>query len=155
MKGSALRNGSVELATLQDSTGKVTLEFAHPIYDTERQVVSADAYLKNISKDTLKMPLELRVLSLRSPIGEPTLVNPANGIVGAGAILDFSGAVDRGVLSPGERTRPKRVEFRLGNARWPPNARLAASEMSRLLQMNVRVFAEVEPAKDRSEKSNK
>src|SRR4029453_6456522 len=80
---------------------------------TPTGLLSLDATLTNISTAPLSAPLKVRVVGLRTGSGSATIANSDNRHPGTGAVWDFSGLVERGVLKPGEKTHAKRFEFRL------------------------------------------
>jgi hypothetical protein len=140
--GAAVVNGSKELQTLADVTDKVTLDFRNSKFDRATGTVSIDAYLGNTSDVTLHEPILLRVLSLDSKIGKPTIENADNHEPGPGAVWDFSNTVankDVG-LARGEVSKSKRLSFRLTDVRWqgdPPSA----DDLKQFVSFEAKAFA--------------
>ncbi len=115
--GAAAKNGSADLAVLQDVTPKLSLSVANTRYERSTNQLTFLVSLKNTSKDTVRAPLKLRVLQLKSDIGVPALVGGDNGRPGAGAILDFSPLLHHGVLLPDSASDAKRLVFWLTDLR--------------------------------------
>jgi hypothetical protein len=118
--GAAVVNGAKELETLADVTDKVTLDFRNSEFDRATGAVSMDAYLGNTSDATMHEPILLRILSVDSKIGKPTIENANNHEPGPGAVWDFSDAVaNKNIgLAAGEVSKPIRLNFRLTDVRW-------------------------------------
>ncbi|MBI1872266.1 MAG: exo-alpha-sialidase [Acidobacteria bacterium] len=113
----AVRNGSKDLAALDDVTAKVTLDVTDTTYDRSTKTVVMRARLKNTSKDTVHGPVNVRVIALQSDVGVPTIVNATNGAAGLGAVWDFSPLVKSGELKPDEVSDPLELRFRLDDVR--------------------------------------
>jgi hypothetical protein len=109
VNGKAIRNGSTELADLDDISGKVTLKFGDTQYDPGTKTVSGQAFLVNTSDDTLLAPLVVRVLGFEN--GTPEIVDADNHQSGQGALWDFSSVVPGNKLEPGKTSRGKHIEF--------------------------------------------
>lgn len=138
--GRAIRNGSEELARLQDVTGLVTLDYSNVTYDPKSGAVSFDATMTNTSKSAISGPIKIRVIRLSPGSGTVAIVNADNHATGPGAIWDFTPLVPGGVLRPGENTGIKRLEFRFAGLR--PFRRLANGYPARdLLAIESKVFA--------------
>jgi hypothetical protein len=124
--GSAVVNGAPQLARLADVTDDVTLDFKDAKYDRQTGELSVDAYLGNTSDKALKPPLYIRVLSLDSKIGAPTIKNASNNQTREGAVWDFSSELPNknSGLPPGKVCSPKRLVFHLADVHWgddPPS----------------------------------
>lgn len=117
VNGKATRNGSAELADLEDVSDKVMIEFTNPRYDRAKSTVLADISLSNTSKATLVGPIKVRVLSLTSEFGKPGIVNADNQELRSGAVWDFTALLTNQALKPGETSKDKRVEFSLTDVR--------------------------------------
>jgi len=113
VRGSAIVNGSPDLATLKDLDSKVTLDYGPVQFDRAKGTAWVEASIRNISQDTLQGPLKLKLLSLVSEIGVSEVTNADNHEVRRGAIWDFSELLPSGKLLPGEQTKQKRLEFHL------------------------------------------
>lgn len=126
VSGDAVKNGSAELAALEDVTGNVRLELTNVVHDRARGTITADARLTNTSKRPLPLPLTARVIDLSSDVGVPDIVASDNGASGAGAVWRFgpgsaasgaSGGASGAVLEPEKSTASRRLVFRLGEVR--------------------------------------
>jgi hypothetical protein len=113
----AVRNGSKDLADLDDVTTKVTLDVTGTTYDRSTRTVVMRARVKNTSKDTVRGPVKVRVIALQSDAAVPTIVNATNQIAGPGAVWDFSPAVKSGELKPDEASDPLELRFKLDDIR--------------------------------------
>jgi hypothetical protein len=112
--GEAVPNGSPELAALDDLSDRAVVEIFSPALDRASGLLTADVRLKNTSGSTIKGPLKLRVLTLRSTAANSAAVVGAdNGLTGAGAIWDFTTLIPAAGLGPGNFSGPKRLTFRL------------------------------------------
>lgn len=126
VNGSAVVNGEPQFARLQDVTDDVTLDFKNAKYDRQTGELSVDAYLGNTSDKTLKPPLFIRVLSLGSKIGSPTVENAFNKKTREGAVWDFTPELPDKTngLPPEKVSAPKRLVFHLADVHWggdPPS----------------------------------
>ncbi|MEO8430653.1 MAG: sialidase family protein [Acidobacteriota bacterium] len=120
--GQAVRNGSPELAALENVTGSVRLELTNVVHDRVHGTIAADARLTNVSKRPVPLPLTARVLDLSSDVGVPDIVASDNGAVGAGALWKFGqpsgdSLGSTNVLEPGKSTPSRRIVFRLSELR--------------------------------------
>ena len=111
--GTVARNGSKDLALLEDVSGDVAVLFSDIKLDKTRQVITANAFIQNTSDSDLHTPLKLRILRLDSRIGLPEFRNADNGCLGPGAIFDFSSATGGGTLTPGKRSAGKQIVVHL------------------------------------------
>lgn len=117
VKGSVAKNGSSDLAKLDDISGSAFLELTNCGSERASNVISCSARLKNTSKEILKGPLKLRVIALKSELGEPRIINADNGRNGVGAVWDFSALVKKDSLAPGESSDSKQLRFQIANRR--------------------------------------
>jgi hypothetical protein len=115
--GVVAANGFVDLASAADVSARATLDLEDAFYDRASGTVTANVYLVNSSEDTLRAPLFVRVLSLTSAMGRPTITNADRGGPGPGAVLDFTSLIEGGSLAPGARSSARRVVFALEDAR--------------------------------------
>ncbi|HKY41513.1 MAG TPA: sialidase family protein [Pyrinomonadaceae bacterium] len=110
----AIRNGDPQLATLQDVSEKVIVKYTNPTYDTRTGRLSVDVQLQNTSTDTILLPLKLRVVALATAgLGVPTIVGADNGMDGVGAVWDLEKILVDQKLKPKEKSRVRRLEFRI------------------------------------------
>ncbi len=142
IEGAAIVNGSKELSELQDVSDKVTLDLKSGKFDRATGLLTIDAYLGNTSEQTLKTPIKMRVITLESKMGQPTIVNAENQQPAAGAVWDFSDQIadkSKG-FAPGEVAAPKRLTFRLTDVAWGDNPP-SADDLSRFLNFEAKVLA--------------
>ncbi len=139
--GKAILNGDEELSDLADVTDKVELVFGRPVYDRARQVVTVEAHVLNTSKQALKGPFMVRLVSLRSRVGVAEVANADNKCERAGAVWNFTSQLDQGSLPAGARSKPRQLEFRL---RELPEAGRSPEALFRMIEARARVFASKE-----------
>jgi hypothetical protein len=112
VRGRAYRNGSAELNGWGDATPKLSLQFANRNYDPKTKTVTLDAYLLNTSNDTLRGPIRLRFVSLRSRAGAVTVSSGKNSAEGNGAVIAWDSIPAEG-LAPNSLAGPEYLEFHL------------------------------------------
>jgi hypothetical protein len=115
--GKGVVNGSEDLASLKDVTRSIALETLNTKYDPKTQTISYDAMLFNSSEKPVTAPIKLRVVNLNTSSRAIEVVNADNHQNGTGAVWDFSGLVQNGVLQPGERTGAKRFVLHIADFR--------------------------------------
>jgi hypothetical protein len=115
--GRAVTHGSADLSALADVTDRLMLESVGRPRMDDTGLVTMAFRLKNTSKGPLAGPLKLRLLALRSELGEPSAANADNGLEHAGAVWDFTAQLPGGVLAPGATTAAKTLTFRLTDLR--------------------------------------
>ncbi len=101
VSGAVQRTGASELADLDDLSGKVHLTLTHTTFEPRSGKIAATLALTNVSEQTIRGPLKLRVLMLRSDVGTPEVLHSATGVLRDGAIVDLSEVLHGGVLKPG------------------------------------------------------
>jgi hypothetical protein len=111
--GTVTKNGSKDLASLDDVSSDVAVLFSDTTLDKTKQVVTAKVFIQNTSDSDLRTPLKLRVLRLESRIGLPEFRNADNGYPGPGAVFDFSSATGGDSLPPGRRSAGKQIVIHL------------------------------------------
>ena len=117
--GRATRNGAPELATLADISRQVELDvhLSQAFYDQQANTVTVMAQVRNKSQGTLRGPVKVRVIALRSELAVPKIVNADNGAGGPGAVWDFTSFLPDGGLAPGESSRVRPLVFALSDLR--------------------------------------
>jgi hypothetical protein len=115
--GKAVKNGSDELASLDDLTQMTTLDRISSGYDPATHVVTMTVRLRNMSTKTLRGPFVIRALSLDSENGDVEAAGTSNGKSGAGAVWDLTSKVDDGRLEPNASSQPIELTFTLRNVR--------------------------------------
>ena len=118
--GTVVPHGSPDLAPLTDVTARVAVDLEDVAYDFRAQTVTAQATLRNKSKEPLRGRLLARVLFATSENGSLTIVNADNGVAGPGAVFDFTPRVPGGVLAPEKSSQPLTMTFQLKNVRFRP-----------------------------------
>jgi len=116
VRGTVVKNGSPDLAQLEDVSSSIMLELTDCNYEKTNNVLSCSARLKNTSSQALPAPLKMRVISLTSELGEPRILNADNGANEAGAVWEFGKEIDNGLLKPGENSHSKLFRFQMVNA---------------------------------------
>lgn len=111
------RNGSTDLAELEDISASVSIELTNCAYESSSKAVSCNARLKNIANSALHGPLKLRLIGLRSELGQPTVVNADNGRSGTGAVWDFGEKVTGKSLEPNQTSEVKQLRFHIASPR--------------------------------------
>jgi hypothetical protein len=137
VRGTAMRNGSIELAKLQDVSRATSLQLTNCAHESAGNIVSCSARLKNISKVALEGPRKVRVIALKSELGEPIILNAGNGHSGAGAVWDFTGKVKEGTLQPDEMSDGVQLRFKISKARPFRQGNLFKTSF---VEMDVRVL---------------
>jgi len=131
VEGTVTKNGSADLAPLEDVSGVLAVFFLAPRLDRENQIVTANAYLQNTSNSSVNTPLKLRVLELTSKIGLPRFTNADNHEGNAGALFDFTPLVPGGSLQPGQRSGAKQIVIHLDHL----SSRLRTGDYEALFDM--------------------
>jgi hypothetical protein len=117
VEGQAAVNGASELAGLKDVTDQLELELKNPVLDRATSTVSVDMDVHNKTRSQLMGPLKLRVLSLRSVMGKPTIVGADSGGDGVNAVFDLTSYLPNGRLGRDARSHARRLMFHLDNLR--------------------------------------
>lgn len=117
VKGIVNRNGSSDLKQFEDVSDSVSVELTGCGYENSTKIVSCNAQLKNIANHALYGPLKLRLIGLRSELGQPTVVNADNGQSGAGAVWDFGEKMTGKSLEPNQMSEIKQLRFHISNPR--------------------------------------
>ena len=148
-KGEVSKNGSPELAQLDDVSENVVFELSEVSYDRAKQLLSATVRLKNTSKDTVRGPVRARVIALSSELGRPEVVNADNKQPAGGAVFDFGDLLPQGTLKPGEVSGSRRLEFRVSE---PRSFRQGKEFKFGLLALDARVLGKLEKKENEKEK---
>lgn len=116
MNGVAAKFGGGTLAGFEDITSKVGFDLTNSAFDRAANTVVVSAQLENRSKDTLAVPIKGRVVGLSSALARTIRMNDAaEGDGGPGSVLDLGDVIDGGILRPGEKSRPKKLSFKLSD----------------------------------------
>jgi hypothetical protein len=115
--GTVTRNGDPSLADLDDLGKQLTIQYTGMTYDRKTNELSALMRLKNISTDTIRGPVKLRLLSIESELGLPVVSGADNGNSGTGAMFDFTSLIPASGLVKDSVTAGKRIVIRLTQPR--------------------------------------
>jgi hypothetical protein len=148
VRGSVEKNGASELADLDDITNKVKLEAESTSYDRTTNTLTLTARLRNSSKVTVRGPLKVRVITLTSQLGVPSVVGAENGVTTIGAIWDFGTTVPAFGLLPDSAIAPRILTFRLSDLRPIRLVRESPGFTSGLVHFDARVYGKT-VARDR------
>jgi len=137
VQGKAVRNGSPELAELDDLTEKVRVEAFEARVDWRRRTATIGVSITNRSGEVITAPLKIRAISLRTMLGAYTVAaaNADNAAHYGGAIWDFSGMLDSGKLRPGQTSKVRKLTWRWTN--------ISPKEFERLLRNNSMLDQEI------------
>lgn len=143
VEGQAARNGSPELADLDDVSELATIDYVNTRYDAASGVFTVDAMLANTSRVAISGPFKLRTTGLWSSLGPPAIANASNGKTGPGAVWDLTDSIPGGKLGPGEQGKPVRLAFQFLDRIGPALVRggPAAFNESMFLWLETRVLA--------------
>jgi hypothetical protein len=109
--GKVVKNGSPDLAKLEDASKLVRLEFLNRYYDMKTHSVDFELRLRNASKATIQGPLGVRVLDVGSYVGDVTIQEEGKEKNIEGAVWDFSSLLPGGVFQPGHVTKTIHVHL--------------------------------------------
>jgi hypothetical protein len=110
--GTVSINGSPELAKRVDVTPKAALEMSNLRYDAASHEVVFDIRLSNLSHDTVRGPVALRLVDLRTVFRNAWPVNADNGQQSRGAVWDMSSTIHGSTLLPGASSTSRKLRFR-------------------------------------------
>jgi hypothetical protein len=113
VQGTVAKNGGGELASYTDVSAKAQVMLLGTNYDERAKRITATIRLKNISKDTLRGALKVRLLSVSSDVGIAQAANSENGVRGTGAVWTVPGDV----LLPDQETTDKQIVFSFADVR--------------------------------------
>ena len=119
----------------------VKVEISSTVLDRGSGVLSAGLRLKNVSQQTIKAPLKMRILRMSSEFGVPKITDAENGLTGNGAILNLSDLLAGNVLKPNDETVVKLLRFKLDNL---GSIRSEGKWHSRILEIESRIFGKTE-----------
>lgn len=135
VNGSATKNGSRELSNFEDVSELVALQITNLSYDRDSGVAALDLRVKNVSNRALHGPFKLRLTTIDSEVGVPSVLNAEDGSV-AGSVLDLTGCCIPGdTLQPDQSSTPLRLKVRISQLL------LQKAKLKGLLNLNMRVLA--------------
>ena len=117
VRGTTTRNGAADLADLEDISEKIRIDYTNTHYDRVSNTLSVDAQLVNVSDETIIGPVKARVISLKSDIGIPKVLNGDNGETGLGVVWDFSQLMVGNRLEPKQKLPIRHLVFGLSELR--------------------------------------
>ena len=117
VEGKAIRHGEADLAMLDDVASKVSLELTHLSFDRASRILTATARLENTSRSAVRGPIKVRVISLKSELGRPEVLDADNHVGGPGAVWDFTPLVQNELLPAKVFSGPKVLRFRMDDLR--------------------------------------
>jgi hypothetical protein len=121
--GTPTPHGSEKLARLDDISEMVVLKLENIHCDRTKNIVSVDSWLVNSSNEVFEEPIKMRIINLESDVGILKVVNSDNMQNGIGAIFDFTDYLSNNQLKPKEKSKVKKLIFRLEDVRplWQNN----------------------------------
>jgi hypothetical protein len=150
--GSVIKNGSSDLAELEDISKAVTLELSQPAFDRVKGTLSLSAELRNTSKDAVEGPVKVRVLGIESEIGVAEITNADNGEGGTGAVWDFSPQLGGAPLASMKLSGSRPLTFRITDLRALGQGK---DFKAGLLSLQTRIYGKVLKEKSEKEKEIK
>ncbi|HTO75841.1 MAG TPA: sialidase family protein [Thermoanaerobaculia bacterium] len=115
--GAAVKNGSPELAALDDVSDAVELKILSTDYDRKTNRLAIRVKLQNTSSQAVAGPLKLRLIDLSSQLGRARAENADNGISGPGAVWTIREAAGGAALAPGAESSVQELAFRISDLR--------------------------------------
>jgi hypothetical protein len=139
--GAVNKNGSADLAELEDISKSVTAQLFGPSLDRATGTLSIKVQLKNTSKETVEGPVKVRVIGLESAWGVLEITNADNGEKGTGAVWDLSKELSAGRLLPMKLSALKLLTFRLSDLRPAGDARSFRNDV--VMKVHTRVYGKL------------
>jgi hypothetical protein len=128
-----------ELAGETDVTQQIVLEYGGlQEFRSTTSTLDVCLVLGNRTERPLKVPIELEVANLGSPVGALSILNSTNGLTGVGAIWDISDSVTGSQIPPRADSNPFCLSFHIER---PPGNALPLDPES-LLSLDLRVRAQ-------------
>jgi hypothetical protein len=139
--GAVQKNGSAELAALDNVTRKVEVQYrsTNSYWDKDYLNVTLGVVLLNVSKDTIVGPLKYRILGVNSPIG-PVIVRDTREEA-AGAVFDLTTSLPSGGLVPNATTKLYEIKLRVG----PVPRDIADAGYQSMGSFNAKILGKVRP----------
>jgi hypothetical protein len=139
--GAVQRSGSAELAGLENVTSKLELQYHYTKnrWDAGNLNVDVGLVVQNVSTDTIRGPLKLRIVGLRSVSG-PVILRDTRAPV-AGAVLDLTGSIPTTGLAPGASSRVHEIRLRAG----PVPAEMSANGPYGVGALTAKIFGKTRP----------
>lgn len=102
-----------EVAGLNNVTSRLEFQYTLSVWNPRTSTVSLRYQILNTSQDTIVLPLKLRVATLTSDLGVPSLILEGGRTGRAGSILEVSHVLPSGKLPPGRTTREASLQVKL------------------------------------------
>jgi len=135
--GRAIPNGSQELSTLKDISDRTRLDFDDTRLDEKTRTITTTASLVNTSAHTLRGPIKVRVVAIRSDVARVLkIANADNKVEGAGAVWTFTSLLNQGELKPGEKSSMKALTFHFTDL-LPPDTKQRAPIMAMTIEARI------------------
>ena len=103
----------MSLASLNDVSSDVAIRVVGDKYDRATNTVTVTVQLKNASKKAVRGPIKLRLVSLSSPFGTPSVENADNRVAEPGAVWDFTSALESSELKKDELSAKRDLVFKI------------------------------------------
>lgn len=113
VSGKVFLYGDQALSSLQDVSSKVRIKIAGNTYDRLSNTVRVAVQLENTSGEVIRGPIKLRLVTLSSPLGKPSVVNADNHSLEAGAVWDFTQTLKSNTLKKKEVSAEKELIFKV------------------------------------------
>ncbi len=143
VKGTVIRNGAIDLAGLDVVSEKVNFKYTNIKYDRAANTLTVDAQLENVSNETMVGPIKVRVVSLKSSVGIPKILDTDNEESGVGTVWDFTPLLTDNKLRPQQKSAVKHLRFSLSDVRplkIPPMSDWGIG----LIRMETKILGKVE-----------
>ncbi len=143
VKGAVIQNGAPDLADLNEVSGIVNFKYTNISYDRAANVLNVDAQLENVSNETISGPIKVRVVSLKSSVGIPKILDTDNEESGVGRVWDFTPLLTDNKLRPNQKSAVKHLRFSLSDLRplkVPPMSDWGIG----LIRMETKILGKVE-----------
>jgi hypothetical protein len=115
VSGPVVKNGSPDLASLDDVSSKLTLVVESTRFDVTSGTARLQVSLVNASSQTISGPVKLRVIDLQSELGIAEIVNADNRMRAQGAVWDLSSLLTNGKLAPSQKSKVRTLIFHLSD----------------------------------------
>jgi hypothetical protein len=113
VQGVVARNGAPELSNSVDVSEKVAIDVSQVALDRRTGIMTGVYRVRNTSDDTLRGPLNLRLISLEGGVGAVSIRGADNSVSGVGAVWDFTPLIGDATLAPGELSKGRTLTLML------------------------------------------
>jgi hypothetical protein len=137
VNGKVMRDGSEELAGMDELSPHVQLRYTSSVYDPATHRIRLGLQLVNTSRDTIVGPLKVRLLHLDSDLGPPRLqAAEGDGRASSAPIVDLTPTLRLGRLNPGDTTSTRMLTWEIR----PFETRLRGAYARDVVRFDARVF---------------